>query len=76
MNRFAVLALPAVQQLGARRTSYVRRSTAVPRAVDELHNLLVDMLAPDLTSRRGSGATDAGAVMHSELTTVAARHGA
>lgn len=43
-TRFAVLALPAVQQLGARRTSYVRRNTAVPPAVDELHNLLVDML--------------------------------
>jgi len=43
-TRFAVEARPAVQDLGLRRTSYVRRSTLVPKAVDELQRILVGLL--------------------------------
>lgn len=43
-TRFAVAARPTVQDLGLRRTSFVRRSTVVPRAVGELHQILVDLL--------------------------------
>jgi DNA-binding transcriptional LysR family regulator len=43
-TRFAVELRPAVQELGVRRTSFVRRGNAVPRAVDELHHILLDIL--------------------------------
>lgn len=43
-SRFGVEARPTVQDLGLRRTSFVRRSTLVPRAVDELHRILVGLL--------------------------------
>ncbi len=46
-TRFAVEARPAVQDLGLRRTFFVRRSTRSPRAVDELHRILVDLLPGD-----------------------------
>lgn len=48
-TRFAVETRPAVQSLGLRRTSFVQRRTAVPRAVDELHRILVGLL-PGATS--------------------------
>lgn len=43
-TRFAVRARPTTQALGDRRTSFVRRHTAVPRAVDHLHRILVGLL--------------------------------
>lgn len=43
-TRFAVLTRPTAQGLGIRRTSFVRRNNAVPRAVDELHHILVNLL--------------------------------
>jgi DNA-binding transcriptional LysR family regulator len=43
-TRFAVVTRPTNQGLGIRRTSFVRRSKAVPRAVDELHNILIGLL--------------------------------
>lgn len=45
-TRFAVVTRPTVQGLGVRRTSFVRRSAVVPRAVDALHRILVDLLPP------------------------------
>ena len=45
-TRFAVVTRPTIQALGRRRTSFVRRGTAVPRAVEELHHILVDLLPP------------------------------
>ncbi len=48
-TRFAVQARPTVQELGIRRTSFVRRSSAVPRAVEELHHILVELLPRDPT---------------------------
>jgi len=46
-TRFAVRACPTVQELGMRRTSFVRRSNAVPRAVEELHHTLMGLLPRD-----------------------------
>lgn len=43
-DRFDVVARPTRQQLGARRTSFVRRRRAVPRAVQALHGILVDLV--------------------------------
>ncbi|WP_152185711.1 LysR family transcriptional regulator [Segeticoccus rhizosphaerae] len=43
-TRFAVELRPAVQDLAVRRTSFVRRSTAVPLAVDELQHILLTIL--------------------------------
>jgi hypothetical protein len=43
-TRFAVAARPTAQGLGVRRTSFVRRSTAVPQAVHELHHILLGLL--------------------------------
>ena len=37
-TRFAVESRPTVQELGVRRTSFVRRRSVVPRAVEELHH--------------------------------------
>lgn len=48
-TRFAVVTRPTAQGLGIRRTSFVRRTNAVPRAVDELHRILVDLLARTTT---------------------------
>ncbi len=56
-TRFAVEIRPTVQDLGLRRTSFVRRGTVVPRAVDELHRLLIDLLPtapPGATEQTGS----------------------
>lgn len=44
-SRFAVVTRPTRQQLGLRRTSFVRRRRVVPNAVHELHEILVDLLA-------------------------------
>jgi len=44
-TRFAVVLRPAVQDLGHRRTSFVRRAGEVPLAVDELHRILRDLVA-------------------------------
>jgi DNA-binding transcriptional LysR family regulator len=41
-TRFAVVARPTVQELGLRRTSFVRRRNLVPGAVDALHDILRD----------------------------------
>lgn len=43
-TRFAVVPRPTHQQLGLRRTSFVRRRRVVPHAVNELHEALVDLL--------------------------------
>lgn len=43
-TRFAVVARPTLQELGLRRTSFVRRRQVVPRAVHELHEILVELL--------------------------------
>lgn len=43
-TRFAVEARPTSQDLGLRRTSFVRRNTLVPRAVEALHRILVGLL--------------------------------
>ena len=43
-TRFAVKARPCVQELGLRRTSFVRRDGATPPVVDELQRILVAML--------------------------------
>lgn len=43
-TRFAVVPRPTRQVLGLRRTSFVRRRRVVPRAVNELHDILVDLL--------------------------------
>lgn len=43
-TRFAVVTRPTIQGLGLRRTSFVRRSNAVPQAVNELHHILVGLL--------------------------------
>lgn len=43
-TRFAVELRPAVQDLGLRRTSFVCRSQAVPRAVTRLHHILLAIL--------------------------------
>lgn len=43
-TRFAVASRPTRQVLGLRRTSFVRRRRVVPRAVNELHDILVDLL--------------------------------
>jgi DNA-binding transcriptional LysR family regulator len=43
-TRFAVLARPTHQELGLRRTSFVRRRGVVPHSVSELHEILVDLL--------------------------------
>lgn len=48
-TRFRVELRPTAQDLGLRRTSFVRRSNVVPRAVDELHRLLVGLLPSDPT---------------------------
>jgi DNA-binding transcriptional LysR family regulator len=48
-TRFAVATRPTVQDLGLRRTSFVRRSRAVPQAVNELHHILVGLLPRDPT---------------------------
>lgn len=47
-TRFAVQAHPTVQSLGLRRTSFVRRRHVVPQAVEELHDILVGLLPPDV----------------------------
>lgn len=46
-TRFAVEVRPAIQDLGLRRTSFVRRATVVPRAVDELRHILAGLLPRD-----------------------------
>lgn len=46
-TRFAVEARPSAQDLGLRRTSFVRRRTVVPQAVNELHRILVGLLPGD-----------------------------
>jgi molybdate transport repressor ModE-like protein len=46
-TRFAVTPRPTRQELGLRRTSFVRRRTAVPRAVEELHQILAGLLPSD-----------------------------
>jgi len=43
-TRFAVITRPTVEGLGLRRTSFVRRSNAVPAPVHELHQILVGLL--------------------------------
>jgi DNA-binding transcriptional LysR family regulator len=43
-TRFAVITRPTRQELGLRRTSFVRRRRVVPDAVHELHQILVDLL--------------------------------
>jgi DNA-binding transcriptional LysR family regulator len=43
-TRFAVVPHPTHEQLGARRTSFVRRQQVVPHAVEELHEILVDLI--------------------------------
>jgi len=48
-NRFAVEARPTAQDLGLRRTSFVRRRTVVPQAVNELHRILVGLVRGDPT---------------------------
>ena len=48
-TRFPVEPRPAVQELGLRRTSFVRRSNAVPQAVNELHHILVGLLPSNPT---------------------------
>lgn len=45
-TRFAVELRPTIQQLGLRRTSFVRRGNVVPHAVNELHRILVGLLPP------------------------------
>ena len=45
-TRFPVVTRPTAQGLGLRRTSFVRRSTTVPNAVHELHNILLTLLPP------------------------------
>jgi DNA-binding transcriptional LysR family regulator len=45
-TRFPVVRLATTRELGARRTSFVRRRGITPRAVDELHRVLID-LVPD-----------------------------
>lgn len=45
-TRFAVEARPMIQDLGLRRTSFVCRATVVPRAVDELRDILAGLLPP------------------------------
>lgn len=44
-SRFAVAALPALQELDVRRTLFVRPTTPTPLAVAELQRILVDILA-------------------------------
>lgn len=46
-TRFAVEARPTSQDLGLRRTSFVRRNTLVPRAIEELHRILTGLLLDD-----------------------------
>lgn len=46
-NRFGVVTRPTHQELGARRTSFVRRRRVVPRAVEELHGILIDLIAKE-----------------------------
>ena len=46
-TRFAVQVRPTIEDLGLRRTSFVRRAGVVPRAVEHLHRLLVSMLPAD-----------------------------
>jgi len=48
-TRFAVAPRPTAQDLGLRRTSFVRRTNAVPRAVHELHRILAGLLPSDPT---------------------------
>jgi DNA-binding transcriptional LysR family regulator len=48
-TRFAVAPRPTTQDLGLRRTSFVRRGNAVPRAVEELHRILAGLLPGDAT---------------------------
>ncbi|HXH80679.1 LysR family transcriptional regulator [Nocardioides sp.] len=48
-TRFPVVTRPTTQGLGIRRTSFVHRSGAVPRAVEELHGILVGLLARTAT---------------------------
>jgi len=43
-TRFAVAARPTHQELGLRRTSFVRRRRVIPDAVNELHEILIDLL--------------------------------
>ena len=43
-TRFPVVTRPTVRGLGLRRTSFVHRNEAVPRAVTELHQILVGLL--------------------------------
>lgn len=43
-SRFAVVTRPTAQGLGIRRTSFIHRNIAVPQAVDELHQILVDLV--------------------------------
>ena len=43
-TRFAVVTRPTTEGLGLRRTSFVSRNSAVPRAVHELHHILVGLL--------------------------------
>ena len=56
-TRFAVTPRPTAQELGLRRTSFVRRRTAVPRAVEELHQILAGLLPSD-TRLTGSARRD------------------
>ncbi|MEV8099269.1 LysR substrate-binding domain-containing protein [Kitasatospora sp. NPDC085879] len=44
-SRFPVELRPAVQELGLRRTSFVRRTGAVPAVVDELQRILISHIA-------------------------------
>lgn len=55
-TRYPVRLLPTVQELGLRRTSFVRRAGVVPQAVVHLHRLLVRMLPVD-----GGGTREADA---------------
>lgn len=45
-TRVTVEVRPTIQDLGPRRTSFVRRATVVPRAVDELRHILAGLLPP------------------------------
>ena len=45
-TRFAVQARPTVQDLGLRRTSFVKRTGVVPEAVENLHHIIAALLPP------------------------------
>lgn len=48
-TRFAVQTRPTTQDLGLRRTCFVRRSQAVPRAVEQLQRILTGLLPGEVT---------------------------